>query len=236
MLAWVGLTLLCQPVDTKETSVNFSCEKTLLSRRNCFSMLSIFLSSMGCDAHPHNIFQHITNFQFNEVQAYRLLSANSGMALDVTDASVNDGAKLQQWPFNNGPNQRWTITQSSDGSYEIVNQNSDRALEAPDNIDAPIQQGTPSRKPAQRWQMVGQTDGSYAFCQPRQPIVHERGLRRCRQGGSLATSHLPERSRSKMAGTNHRRGRLSTGATGHGRWAGFHEPWNGLHPRGGRRQ
>jgi len=60
---------------------------------------------------------------------YRFLNVNSGLALDVNQASTANGAAIIQWPQNGGNNQQWAITDNGGGYYKIINRNSGLALD-----------------------------------------------------------------------------------------------------------
>jgi len=49
---------------------------------------------------------------------YRVMNWNSGKALDVTGYSTTAGAAIEQWTYNGGGNQQWTLTsQGNNGGY-----------------------------------------------------------------------------------------------------------------------
>jgi hypothetical protein len=50
-------------------------------------------------------------------------SRSSGMVLDVRGASFQDGAAIQQYPWNGGINQQWTLLPTNDGNYTILSGN-----------------------------------------------------------------------------------------------------------------
>ena len=59
---------------------------------------------------------------------YKLVNRRSGKALDVYQASLQDGANLVQWADNGGPNQRWHVTDVGGGYRTLFGQNSGRVL------------------------------------------------------------------------------------------------------------
>jgi hypothetical protein len=62
------------------------------------------------------------------------LSANhSGQCLDINGGSAQGGALLLQWPCHGGDNQRFTLMNMGDGSYNIVARHSGMCLEAHHN-------------------------------------------------------------------------------------------------------
>ena len=60
---------------------------------------------------------------------YRLVARNSGQVLDVNECSVNNGMKVQQWPWLGGNCQRWKFTATDNGYFVLTAQNSGQALE-----------------------------------------------------------------------------------------------------------
>ena len=62
-------------------------------------------------------------------QVYRLVNRNSGQVLDVNECSVNNGMKVQQWPWLGGNCQRWKFTATDNGYFVLTAQHSGQALE-----------------------------------------------------------------------------------------------------------
>jgi hypothetical protein len=60
---------------------------------------------------------------------YRLTPRHSGKALDVAGHGTGNGANVQQWTYNGGQNQRWTITHLGSNQYKIIGVESGRALD-----------------------------------------------------------------------------------------------------------
>ena len=60
---------------------------------------------------------------------YEIVNKNSGMVLEVSGESTNDGVNVDQWIGNGGANQQWTLSSLGSGYYEIINKNSGLALE-----------------------------------------------------------------------------------------------------------
>lgn len=56
---------------------------------------------------------------FYNSDMFYVRNANSGMYLDVSNGSTANGAKVQQWFFNNGNNQKWVVTHDDNGTYAI---------------------------------------------------------------------------------------------------------------------
>ena len=60
---------------------------------------------------------------------YKLIVRHSGLALDVSHQSTTNGSPTEQWPYNGGDNQRWTVTSLGGNTYKIVGVQSGRTLE-----------------------------------------------------------------------------------------------------------
>lgn len=90
-----------------------------------------------------------------------IASVNSGQVLDVPHLSTTPGTLIQQYPFNGGANQQWTIRRVLSGNrtpypyaYEIVSANSGLVLDVPNLSTTPgtlIQQYPPNSGTNQQW-------------------------------------------------------------------------------------
>jgi len=60
---------------------------------------------------------------------YKLIVRHSGLALDVSHQSTTNGSPTEQWTYNGGNNQRWTVTSLGGNTYKIVGVQSGRTLE-----------------------------------------------------------------------------------------------------------
>ena len=58
----------------------------------------------------------------------RLVSRHSGMCLDVSGASTEDGATIIQWPCHGGANQQWRLEAVGEG-YRFVARHSGKCLD-----------------------------------------------------------------------------------------------------------
>jgi len=56
---------------------------------------------------------------------------NVSQALDVTDMSTADSAKIQLWAYGGGLNQQWQPVDEGGGYYHFVNRNSGKCLDVP---------------------------------------------------------------------------------------------------------
>jgi hypothetical protein len=60
---------------------------------------------------------------------YKIINRNSGLALDATGQGTADGTAIEQYTYNGGTNQRWTVTSLGGGQYKIVGVQSGKALD-----------------------------------------------------------------------------------------------------------
>ena len=60
---------------------------------------------------------------------YRVIARHSGEVLEVHFSLTADGSKVEQWPYNGGKNQLWTLTHLGGNVYEILGVQSGKALE-----------------------------------------------------------------------------------------------------------
>ncbi len=60
---------------------------------------------------------------------YRVIACHSGKALDVYFEVTADGSNVDQWTYDGGKNQQWTLTHLGGNVYEIVGAQSGKALE-----------------------------------------------------------------------------------------------------------
>lgn len=111
----------------------------------------------------------------NEVPtgSFRIISKNSGMALNVSDCSANVGGNVQQWPWNGANCQRWTITAKPDGYYEIISNRSGLALDVDGCLSTNgrnVQTWTSNGAACQRWGFKEVEQGYYK-------IISKNGLK-----------------------------------------------------------
>ncbi|WP_035850894.1 RICIN domain-containing protein [Kitasatospora azatica] len=87
----------------------------------------------------------------------------SGKALDDPNHSTSPGTQLITWTPNGGGNQNWVFTQQSDGSYQIVNSQSNLCMDVSGGSTAPgaqVIQWTCTGNGNQRW-VVTAVSGGY---------------------------------------------------------------------------
>ena len=92
-----------------------------------------------------------------------IVSKQNGIAID-NGGQTTDGAGIIQRSLNHGQAQKWNFTQNEDNSWNIINQQSWKALDVPGGNAAngtQIVQWTYNRGDNQRWWVDIQPDGSY---------------------------------------------------------------------------
>jgi len=60
---------------------------------------------------------------------YRVMNENSSFAIDVSGASLVNGAVVDQWPYSASNNQKWIFTNTANGFYTLKNVNSGLMLD-----------------------------------------------------------------------------------------------------------
>jgi hypothetical protein len=96
--------------------------------------------------------------------SFVIASANSGQVLDVPGFSTTPGTLIQQYPFDGGTNQQWTIRRVG-SNYEIVSLNSGQVLDVPGLSTIPgthIQQYPANGGTNQQW-WFRRTNGSTGY-------------------------------------------------------------------------
>ncbi|MEK6279829.1 MAG: RICIN domain-containing protein [Acidobacteriota bacterium] len=83
-----------------------------------------------------------------ERRYYAIASAYTLQCLDVEGTSVNEKAKIHQWEFQNGDNQKWSLVVQKDGSYKVKAKHSGRYLAA---TDEGVKQMGDAESRNQRW-------------------------------------------------------------------------------------
>ncbi|MEU1231493.1 RICIN domain-containing protein [Streptomyces sp. NPDC005828] len=93
-----------------------------------------------------------------------------GKALDNPGSSATDGTQLITWNPNGGANQSWTLTQQTDGTYEIRNRSSGKCADIENGsltAGARVIQWTCHGGSNQRWNLVRQASGGYTVTSAR---------------------------------------------------------------------
>jgi predicted alpha-1,6-mannanase (GH76 family) len=60
---------------------------------------------------------------------YKIINLNSGLAVDVKGLNTTNGSTVQQYTYNGGDNQQWTVTSLGNGYYKIIGVQSGLALD-----------------------------------------------------------------------------------------------------------
>jgi hypothetical protein len=119
-------------------------------------------------------------------QDFQMVNLNSGMCLDVTGASTEQGAPVQQWPCDSGheqPNQLWLPAVRPDGTYGLRSLSSGMVLTIPANSPTsgtPLVQASDTGASGQQWvflPMAGDPEdlGVYALGSALGPAVDVQG-------------------------------------------------------------
>jgi alpha-galactosidase len=100
---------------------------------------------------------------FNPSVYYRLISHNSGEALDVVGQSKANGALVDQWPYTGNANQQWSII-AVGGYYKLISRNSGEALDVAGQSTAngaSVDQWPDSGTANQQWSIISIGSGYY---------------------------------------------------------------------------
>jgi len=60
---------------------------------------------------------------------YKVINLNSGLAVDAKAQGIVNGTPIQQYTYNGGANQQWTVTSLGGGQYKIIGVQSGLSLE-----------------------------------------------------------------------------------------------------------
>ncbi len=86
---------------------------------------------------------------------YRVVSVLTGQVLDVNEESTAPGARVQQWPSWDGPNQHWTL-QGTAAGYALIASHSGSCLDVPGDTLA-------SGAPLEQWPCDGGINQRFTF-------------------------------------------------------------------------
>ena len=95
---------------------------------------------------------------------YKIINRNSGLALDVTGNATTNSSPVEQWSYNGGNNQRWTVTSLGSGQYSIIGVGSGKSLDVYGNGTAngtKIDIYTYSGNNNQKWSFTATSGGYY---------------------------------------------------------------------------
>ena len=115
---------------------------------------------------------------FNGTGTYRLLNGNSGLALEVGGWAITNGAPVDQWSYDGGANQKWTLSGLGNGYYEIINNNSWLALEVGGTATtdgAPVIQSAYTGGLNQQWELLYSGAGFYEIINRNSGLALEVG-------------------------------------------------------------
>ncbi|MET9524575.1 RICIN domain-containing protein [Streptomyces coeruleorubidus] len=95
---------------------------------------------------------------------YRLVARHSGKVADVEGARTANGTNVDQWPWLNQANQKWTFTSTGDGYYKIKGVGSGKLLEVAGLSRADggnVGIWADANAPQQHWAVTPTGDGNY---------------------------------------------------------------------------
>ncbi|MFE8990164.1 RICIN domain-containing protein [Streptomyces collinus] len=95
---------------------------------------------------------------------YRLVARHSGKVADVEGARTANGSNVDQWPWLNQANQKWTFTSTGDGYYKIKGVGSGKLLEVAGLSRADggnVGIWADANAPQQHWAVTPTGDGNY---------------------------------------------------------------------------
>ncbi len=116
------------------------------------------------DAYPTQT--QSVSLQGFDISEFEIINKLSGKALDVMNASTQNGGLLQQYDFLNGLNQKWTVVPVDTQYYEIVSVATGKVLDDTgySTVDGTlIQQWDYTGGDNQKWQLVPVDGGYYAI-------------------------------------------------------------------------
>jgi len=154
-------------VDCLVTAYRTSADEDLAQLPPAHVVDGVFASPAKAGSVTTYVFMGVTYtgpIGFDARTYYKLVNVNSGLLLDVSGASLYDGAQLIQWPDNGGWNQQWLIPGLGGGAYNLVNRNSGLILDvsnaSPDD-GANIVQFHDHDASNQKWSLLDLGDGTF---------------------------------------------------------------------------
>ena len=87
---------------------------------------------------------------------YKIIARHSGKALDATGNATGNGTQIEQWTYNGGNNQRWTVANRGGGEYSVIGVQSGRCVEISGS-------GTGNGTKVQLWDYLGANNQKYFF-------------------------------------------------------------------------
>lgn len=136
-------------------SVNYN-KKAIFFKLRTFTFIVFILLSYGMI--------HVSAATISDGSTYLIVNRNSGLLMEVVNASLDDGANVQQWEENGHNCQKWRLEATDSGYYHITNVNSGKYLEvdaASTEGGANVQQYGPTYQSCQEWSLQSTGDGYY---------------------------------------------------------------------------
>jgi endoglucanase len=87
---------------------------------------------------------------------YKIISLNSGKAMDAYGARTTNGTQIIQWGYGGGNNQKWTVTDTGGGIYKIIGVQSGRGIDVSG-------WGTANGTKVQLWDYLGGSNQRFTF-------------------------------------------------------------------------
>ena len=87
---------------------------------------------------------------------YQISSAPTGLALDVSGASRDNGAAVVQWPWTGGSNQKWVLEPAGEDYFYVRSLHSSKCLDVSEGAGhngANVIQYTCRDTPNQQWRL-----------------------------------------------------------------------------------
>jgi predicted alpha-1,6-mannanase (GH76 family) len=81
------------------------------------------------EAEASVVIQAVTQISPLPNGTYKIINRNSALAADVKGQKTTNGTPVQQYTYNGGANQQWTVTNLGDGEYKIIGVQSGLALD-----------------------------------------------------------------------------------------------------------
>ncbi|QLE01270.1 carbohydrate-binding protein [Galbibacter sp. BG1] len=97
-------------------------------------------------------------------EIYRITNKATGKVMDVSGVSQNNGARIHQWTWGNGNNQKWKVESVGKGNYKLTAQHSNKSLDIVDGSTAngtEIQQWDYFGNDNQKWKIQEASTGFY---------------------------------------------------------------------------
>ncbi|SFD99656.1 Lysophospholipase L1 [Chitinophaga sp. CF118] len=97
---------------------------------------------------------------------YKITNRNSGLVLDAAGQGTVNGTAIQQWSYNGGSNQQWTVKSIGNNQYQIIGLQSGRSLDVTGQSvadGAPIQLYDYQGGNNQKWLITPATGGYYTI-------------------------------------------------------------------------